>query len=150
MNDQLDINGDPPDLKGQTLQELLVQSYWVNDKIVEEASLVFLKTNGVWYSLYFDCGIIFWRPKTKSPEAYDYRNDEDTLSEFRIEDLGRKCDLIGKQIHDYKMEPVDGGSKVEFRLKDETCIGFENINDNTKIITQQKNPRYGVNAARDF
>jgi hypothetical protein len=137
MLDLLDVNGEPPALRGTTLQELLVQSFWYDGELEEEANVVFLKSDDAWNRLYFDCGIIFWRPDNREPQAYDFRNDDGTVSEFRIRDLGRERDLVGQQLEDYSMEPVDGGSQVTFRMQDGTCFGFENVNDSTRIMTQQ-------------
>jgi len=138
MMDPLDINGEPPDLQGATLQELLVSSFWFAGELAEEANVVYLKADDVWHRLYFDCGIIFWRPETGPPESYDFRNDDGTLSDVRVVDLGRDRNLVvGSRIDAYTMEPVDGGSRVQFRMSDATCVGFENLNDNTRIMTQQ-------------
>src|SRR6516165_3282035 len=67
--EELDINGDPPALAGLTCQELLVQQYWYSGRLEDEANVIFLKFGQRWYRLYFDSGIIFWRPQDSPPES---------------------------------------------------------------------------------
>ncbi|GEM_PF-1089384 len=132
--DTIDINGNPPELRGAKVDELLLQTFWYDGHLEDEANVVYLQTDKSWHRLYFDCGIIFWRPDMEGPKAFHYKNDDGSLSDFKITDFGRDHGLIGKRIEDYSMEPIHGGSRVRFKMQDGYEFGFENVDDVSRII----------------
>lgn len=136
MIDELDINGEPPFLDDQRLDELKVQSFWYNGVLEEEANVIFLKVAGKWHRLYFDCGIIFWRPETKGPKEFNFINDDGSESSFPVINLGADRRLVGKIIESYTMEAIEGGSKVDFTFEGGEVINFINIDDITTIRPQ--------------
>jgi hypothetical protein len=68
--DPVDVNGDEPPIVGLTCQRIVAIEYTHAGVLVEPANVVFLQFSDRWYRLYFDCGVIFWRPSSSGPESF--------------------------------------------------------------------------------
>ena len=134
--DWFSINGDPPELAGKTLQELLVKSCWHNGELQDEANTIHLLVNNTWHELYFDNWTLFWRPGSGRPEPHKEWCPYGTRSGFEIIDLGRERKLIGTTIAGYTMSVIEGGPEVVIQFVDGRTVGFRSIGDNAEIIKQ--------------
>ena len=137
MLDELEINGKPPLLNGRRLWALQVQSFWYGGKIEEEANVIFLNVENEWWRLYFDCGIIFWRPVEEGPKEFSFTNDDGIESSYPVIDLGADKKLNRKIIKSCTMAAIHSGSKVEFEFENGNLLSFENVGDHTIIKSQQ-------------
>ncbi len=127
--DPLEISGDPPDLSGCRLDELVVEEFRAGSSgVAIPANVVWLYVDRVWYRLYFDHGIVFWRVSDEPPQAY--RIDE-LHSEVGLVDLGRINLLTGDVITDCSMAPIPGGSQVVFNFASGRRVVFSNVHDRT-------------------
>lgn len=128
--DPLEVNGDPPDIDGRTLDSLLVAEFWGLDTgLIDPAMLVWLLVEGRWHKLYFDYGMVFWRaPELERPTAYAM---PEVHSEVRLLDVGSEFGLVGEVIAGYSMCAIPGGSRVGFDFLSGKSIAFSNVMDVT-------------------
>ena len=131
------VNGDPPEIVGMPCEELLVQQYWSEGELVEEANVVHMRFDGEWYRLYFEHAQIFWRldhraPELASAEATILAEDpgEDELA-FRLVDVARQWRFRGDTLLAYDGESVENGARVWFQFAGGTRLAFQCIGDHT-------------------
>jgi len=128
MADQeLDVNGQPPNLRGKTCEALLLSQFFQSGDLVEPANVIHLKFGGEWHRLYFDHGIIFWR-SSDQPTPW---TDTDEEWQSPLLDLGREAGLVGSTLLQYSMTPTPAGSRVDFYFADGRRVSFEDSNDRT-------------------
>ena len=131
--EELSISGEWPDLCNKVIEKLVVQEYWYKGAIEEPANVIWLKVEGNWHRLYFDCGIIFWRVSQKEPNYSMPEPDEEY--DYPLIDLTEKYELDGKQIKKCEGSAIPSGSQVTFTFDNNKRIIFKNINDSTSIET---------------
>jgi hypothetical protein len=124
----LDINGEPPALTGVPCDELLVQQYWYRGELVEPANVVYLRFAGGWHRLYFDSGIVFWRPHDRAPEAVSPGQEEFA---YPLVDLGRQFGVRGVMLDRMEATPIEGGSEVRLGFGNGVVVVFSDIADTT-------------------
>lgn len=117
------VKGRPPDIAGQKCQELICQQSWYNGKLVDEANAIYLKFQGQWHMLFFDCSIISWGKDEEGPMAVE--TTDEGLS-CPLVDLGRRFKLKGEFLKSYASSVIDGGCQVAFRFKNGTDLVFKN------------------------
>lgn len=125
---QLDIHGDPPALGGQICEAILCEQFWHDGVLDAPANVTHLCFGGRWFRLYFDWGIIFWRPADASPapcsvpaEGYDYP----------LVDVGAESGVVGARLVEYRMEPTERGSRVTFLFDNARRVVLEDTDDHT-------------------
>ena len=101
----LDINGDPPALTGLPCDELFIQQSWYRGELVAPASVVYLRFAGERHRLYFDAGIVFWRPHDQAPEAVPPTEEGYA---WPLVDLGRQFGFRGVVLDRIEAAPVEG------------------------------------------
>jgi hypothetical protein len=113
------------DIAGHKCEAFLYQEYWHDGQLVNEANVLFLKTDSnLWQRICFDCGVLFWREEKEatSPPSQG-RHD------YPLIDLGLKYNLNGRRIEKLwqSLVPMQG----EFGLSFEggTQIILRNSND---------------------
>src|SRR5437870_317540 len=104
MLEPLDINGEPPRLVGLPCDELLVQQYWYRGELIEPANVVHLEFGGRWHRLYFDSGIVFWRPHDRAPEGVPQGEDEFA---YPLIDLGQQFGVRGVELDRMEAAPIE-------------------------------------------
>lgn len=65
--ENLQFNGQPPDIVGQLCNGLAVQHFYDGTTLTDQANVVFFRFGGVWYRVYFETGTVFWR-KGEAPQ----------------------------------------------------------------------------------
>ncbi|HEX5725587.1 MAG TPA: hypothetical protein VFX98_08985 [Longimicrobiaceae bacterium] len=124
----LDVNGDPPDLRGLRCDALLCDEYRFQGKLENAANVVYLYFGGSWHRLYFDWGIVFWRPYHGPPEAVEPTEDG---AAFPLVDLAARFGLAGVRLRGYRMEPLPLGARVTFEFENGVALAFRNEDDRT-------------------
>src|SRR5687768_16750327 len=109
MLEPLEINGEPPELAGLRCEELLCQEFWCRDERVDPANVSYLKCDGRWHRLYFDCGIIFWRTNEDRPEAWS-APEVDWV--YPLVDVAERFSLKNAMVESVETESIEGGSRV--------------------------------------
>jgi hypothetical protein len=127
MLDPVSINGDPPALVGQVCEELLASELWRDGLLVEPANVIYLLFGGRWHRLYFDWGIVFWRPH-HAAEAGPPSEDDFT---FPLADVGRRFGVRGQVLDRLEAAPVEGGSEVRFGFGNGVVLVFSSVGDVT-------------------
>jgi hypothetical protein len=128
MLDPLSVNGEQPSLVGLPCEELLASEYWHKGELVEPANVVYLRFGGRWHRLYFDCGIVFWRPHDRTPESVP-PGEEDFA--YPLIDLGRRFGVRGVVLDRLEAAPIEDGSEVRFEFRNSVVVVFSCIADTT-------------------
>ncbi|MES0491269.1 MAG: hypothetical protein ABUK01_14845 [Leptospirales bacterium] len=127
--EELDINGEWPELLNKKLDELIIQEYWYKGKLTEQVNSIWLNIQNVWHRLYFDFGIIFWRKYNDRPNNYEFNPDD--MYNYPLREITSKLQLKGQVIKDCTGCAIPGGSQVIFFFANNQQLIFKNINDNT-------------------
>lgn len=128
----LKTDGIPPKLEGQDLQELICQQYWYNNKLEQEADVVYIKVNGHWHQFYFENGVIFWRNMEESPTAFEQSTDDPFKYPFI--DLAEKHDLRGCIIKEYLAETIPDGARISLTFEKRGNLMFIDREDKTTLL----------------
>lgn len=128
MLDPLSVNGEPPAIVGLPCDELMVSEYWHQGELIEPANVVYLRFAGRWHRLYFDFGIVFWRPHEFAPDGAD--PSEENLA-YPLIDLGQQMGVRGVILDRLEAEPIVGGSEVQFTFRNGVRLTFSNVADTT-------------------
>jgi hypothetical protein len=117
------VKGKPPEITGSPCEELICQQSWYNGKLVDEANVIYLKFQGSWHMLFFDCSIISWGKEEEGP--MEVGATEEGFS-CPLVDLGREFKLKGQVLKSYSAETIDGGCQVSFLFDNGTNLVFKN------------------------
>jgi hypothetical protein len=77
------MSSTPPALAGRTCQAFICQQFFADGRLVDEANVTFLKFDAEWFRLYFEPGLIFWRPEVDTPHPWEIPEDG-TLSPEKL------------------------------------------------------------------
>ncbi|WP_462158267.1 hypothetical protein [Pseudoalteromonas sp. GB56] len=124
--EQIEVNGDWPNLEGKVLDDLVCVECRYNENDVERANSIYLKCEESWYRLYFDCGIIFWRKADEGPTDYDMPEFESTFRNVLVGDI---IGVNGLKICSVTVKSFDYGSEVQFVFENKQQITFFDVND---------------------
>ncbi len=144
--DPANIVGEIPNLQGKELKRLVVQEFWYDSQLEEDANVIYLQIGDVWHKLYFDWGKIFWK-KTKEQEIKiePFEDDSGIQNQFLLRDIGKEMNLEGKIIKAIEMDADSDSAKVKIIFGCGSTIYFESIGDSTTLRTE---PAAGENASR--
>ena len=106
--EELDVNGHWLEIEKQSLQELIVQEFWCDVVLEESANVVYLRASNLWFRLYFDCGIVFWRKHNQDLEDELASSSND--AGYPLIDLAEKLCIKGAEIIKCNGKVVPGGS----------------------------------------
>lgn len=121
MSEELEVNGEWPKLDNCVLEEIICVETWPKESLSGEVNSIYLKVDGVWYRLYFDCCIVFWRKNVDVPKEYDMRELD---MSFKLVDLGKEYSLTSKNIKSMHGSGIENQSKVTIELADKKTIQF--------------------------
>ncbi len=123
--DPLDVVGEPPDLRGAVCEAFVCEPFVWEGDVEASAHVSYLRFGGAWHRLYFDCGIVFWRPSEGPPPVLP----GDEVPE-RI-DVAAEAGVAGVVLEGYRMEPTARGSRVTFAFANGGRIVVEDTDDRT-------------------
>ncbi len=123
----LELNGDPPELAGLECEAFICEAFVFEGAAQATANVTYLKAGGAWWRLYFDCGIIFWRP-TDAPQSYAM---PEINADCPLTDVGRITGVRGRRILGYAMAAIPTGARVTFDFEDSRRIVLEDSCDRT-------------------
>ncbi len=111
----LQINGIQPRLEGHVCEALICQQYWYMGKQRDEVDVLFIKADGRCHQLYFDNGVVFWRPQKEVPRPFG----PDTSGQFAypLVDLGERHRLNNRLITALSVEALPGGARVAMEFE---------------------------------
>jgi hypothetical protein len=122
------VNGDPPELAGLRCDAILCSEYWHGGRLVESSNVAYLCFEGRWHRLYFDYGIIFWRPAREGPPFFDAAEID---ASFPVVDVASAKGLVGVHLSGYEMAPIERGARVTFAFENGRRLSFTSIDDTT-------------------
>ena len=126
---ELDIHGEPPALAGEICEAFLCEQFWYEGVLEAPANVTHLCFGGRWYRLYFDWGIIFWRPADASPASWAIPEEG---FEYPLVDVGAESGVLGARLAEYRMEPAERGSRVTFLFDNGRRVVLEDSEDRTE------------------
>ncbi|PML76081.1 hypothetical protein [Enterovibrio norvegicus] len=127
----LEFNGAVPAIEGKVVTELLCIEMWCDGNLEEQANVIYLKIDECWYRHYFDCGIIFWRCDSVSPNSFSM---DELNCFFKVVNLKEKLSLGSLELASLSFHSIEGGSKSVFTFSDDRSITFSNQNDVTSYM----------------
>jgi hypothetical protein len=122
----LDINGDQPRLEGLVCEEVQAVQFWHAGQLEEPVNVAHLKFDESWFRLYFDHGIIFWRSGDGPQEDFDA---PEIQAVYRLDDIGRRHDLIGLTLSAVDSHPTQRGSQVVLTFQGGRTVTFFDEDD---------------------
>jgi hypothetical protein len=126
MLEPLDIDGKQPNLDGLRCAEFLCQEFWCHGELCDRANVVYLKFGENWHRLYFDCGIVFWRPNDGRPEEW---SADEIGGRYPLVDIASRFSLNEEVLDRVETESIEGGSRVSFVFQNGSRLIFENVAD---------------------
>jgi len=129
--DPLEIDGQPPNLVGKICEALVCSEYWHEGNLFDPANTVFIRANGGSHKLFFDSGVIFWRPDVEPQPSFDA---PEIASEYRLVDLGHRFGLVGRRITTCDAAATANGAKVTLEFEGGRSIVFETAKDVTSYV----------------
>jgi hypothetical protein len=126
--ESLEVNGNAPQLAGLRCDAILAVEFWHAGQLVESANIAHLCFGGIWHRLYFDYGVIFWRPGEHRPESYEA---PELGSSYPVVDVAAARGLLGVRLACYKMSPIAGGARVIFSFEGGQRLAFSSVDDVT-------------------
>lgn len=127
-NRTVDVNGEQPRLEGLVCDEIQAVQFWHAGQLEEPVNVAHLKFGGTWFRLYFDHGIVFWR-RGDGPQG-DFDAPE-VRAAFRLDDIGRRHDLIGLTLASVDPQPTRRGSRVVLTFHGGRVLTFFDEDDRT-------------------
>lgn len=127
----LEINGIPPKLSGRECEELICQQYWYQDKLANEVDMLCIKSNGRWYSLYFENRTIYWRIQNDAPITFEEK--EGDPFKYPHIDLGERYGIKGQTIDDCVAESIPNGARVIIAFEQAGKVIVSCIDNQTRI-----------------
>lgn len=128
MLDPVSVNGEPPPLAGQLVEEFLAAEYWHKGELVDPANVVYLQFGGAWRRLCFDFGVVFWRPHDRAPESVP-PGEQDFA--YPLVDLGRRFGIRGVMLDRLEALPIEGGADVRLEFRNGVVVAFRCVADTT-------------------
>jgi hypothetical protein len=126
--ESLEVIGDAPHLTGLRCDAILCVEYWHAGRLVEASTTAHLCFDGGWHRLYFDYGIVLWRPSERAPQSFDV---PELSASYRVADVAATRGLLGYRLSYYEMQPIEGGSRVTFTFENGHRLTFDNVDDIT-------------------
>lgn len=127
---ELSVNGEPPDLTGQICEAFLCEAHLHAGEVISSANVSYLKFDGSWHRVYFDCGIVFWRSQSEPPTDYEMPEHS---SSCQITDVGRAAGVVGQSLDAYSMISTLTGSRITFRYTSGRQVVLEDSGDVTSF-----------------
>ena len=127
-SDAVDINGEQPDIVGRVCEAVVAIEYRHAGVVVEPANVIFLMFASRWHRLYFDFGVVFWRPDEDGPASFEA---EELDASFRADEIGTRFGVIGRRLEAVRYDALDDGSRVTLQFDGSRQIRFECRSDVT-------------------
>jgi hypothetical protein len=109
----VEVDGTPPELSGHICEAVLVEESWYRGERVLDVAAVHLKLrDGPWHRVFFDGGVLFWRPGRPPLEGRQPASVEDFHA--RLVDVGTPHGLPGRRFTHVQVE--DHGETAELVL----------------------------------
>ena len=124
----LEVNGTPPEVVGRACEGFICEAYTFESKLVASANVTYLKFGGVWFRLYFEFRLIFWRPFIGEPKPWEIK---EKLLAYTHTDVAALAGVLGQTLVSYEMLPTLQGSKVVFCFGNGRRIEVEDKDDAT-------------------
>lgn len=113
------------DIAGHKCEAFLCQQYRHKGQLVDEANVLFLKTDSkLWYRICFDCGVLFWQ-EVKEPSSPPSHAAHD----YPQVDLASKYKLGGRLIEKVWQDLTPMQGKLGLNFEGGTQIILQNSND---------------------
>ena len=127
------VNGTPPIISGSVCEGFICEGFFYKDEPEASASVTYVKFDGVWYRLYFEYQLIFWRTFKSEPLPLEITEESFRYPHTNVGEMAR---VVGQKLLIYEMLPTPEGSKVIFNFSDGSRIVIEDKNDSASYIIE--------------
>ncbi len=118
----IEVCGDWPTLANQSIQSLVLQEFWYQGTLEDEAMVCWIRVKHRWYRIYFDMGVAYCQLSYEAPHA-DLSPDD--LCDCRFNDLSHLLGLQNARVRQVSIDDAPSGmcftlefdSGVRFQLK---------------------------------
>jgi hypothetical protein len=117
-----------PDVRQQRCSALLVQEYWYQGELEDEANVLFVRLDDRWHRFFIDAGLVFWK-SVESPDLPPSAADHS----YRVNDVGSAYDLKGKRLAQIEAVDLDGGGAIRLAFEGGSLVILENRNDRSRL-----------------
>ncbi|PFH10097.1 hypothetical protein BCF11_2506 [Collimonas sp. PA-H2] len=122
----LEINGIPPKLAGKICEGLICEQFICSGESVASANVTYLRFDGIWYRLYFEFQLVFWRVFDGEPKPWEVA--EKTWA-YPHTNVGEMFGILGQRLLSYEMLLTPKGSKVIFIFANNQSVLIEDADD---------------------
>ena len=122
----LEVNGTPPEVLDRVCEGFICEGYTSEVELVASANVTYLKFGGLWFRLYFEFRLVFWRP---SAEEYKPQEVQEESWAYPHTDVGAFAGIVGQPVVSFDMLPTRFGSKVVFRFANGRTVEIEDKDD---------------------
>jgi hypothetical protein len=123
---ELEIVGEAPDFNGRICEGFICEGYEFEGEIAASANVTYLKFDGVWYRLYFEPHMVFWREWKEQLRPWAV---EEKSWNYPHVDVGSDAGVIGVKLESYVMFATTEGSTVLFRFENGKQVVIEDKNE---------------------
>ena len=123
--------GETPLLEGARCDELLVEQFVIRGEVISDANVLFAKFDGIWYRLWLDGGVVFWRSAIAAPEPWSVPEEQ---WEYPHVNVGRSNGLIGQTLVGLQIAKSEAGCRVQFTFAGGNSVVLEEANDVSRCV----------------
>jgi len=129
--DDFSLVGQPPELAGRTLRELIGQDYRYREDSAHSPDQVFLLVEGQWWRTFTDGPHLHWQARQEAPRAWE--SPEDGISAL-LRDLGRELGLRGEVLNGWSHGVWNSSPALSLNFEDGRQINFFTGDDEIKTF----------------
>ena len=132
---EIEIKGLQPEYKKSILQAIIMQQYFYEGKLEEEANMLYLQLDEKWFSVCIDAGVIFWDQKKEKPKDW---NQNENRFEYKMKNIMEPFEKEEIKINNITYYCDTNNFNVKFFLSNKTNVELYNQNDNTKYLVTEE------------
>lgn len=122
----LEINGYPPKLAGKICEGFICEQLICSGQPAASADVTYLKFDGIWYRLYFEFQLVFWRVFDGEPKPREIAEESWAYPHANV---GEMFGILGQRLLSFEMQPTPRGSKVIFSFANNQSVLIEDADD---------------------
>lgn len=109
----LDVRGNWPKLANRALDALVLQEFWYQGTLEDEAMVCWIKAQSQWYRIYFDLGIAYCIP-SETPPSVELSPED--LCECRFNDMSKLLGLDQAKVRQLCLDETQSSLRLTLEL----------------------------------
>jgi hypothetical protein len=105
------INGEEPQLAGTRCTGFYLQHFYEGPQVTDQVNVAYLRFDGQWYRLYFECATIFWR-RSEEPEVPE---NSELAYGLLLNNMSGMASVVGQEFESLAYSASESGD-VQVRL----------------------------------